>query len=201
VRSIVFRFEYPSFKGESYASPFRRSSDGPSSNVDLDLALESIIVAIASSLLSISGIPAKPIGQLVYLTSSGHSFQIQMGAYDWTTLLLLDFFYVFGLWAYMTFTGRELRSKKYLELGAIGFIIMFLGIGVKVFAQIFITVNSGTLASSGDTATLASMDQIGLVAMFGIAILAVCSTCLFFSVIRFRGQGWPFRSSGSKPIP
>jgi hypothetical protein len=165
------------------------------------LALESVIAVIASSLLSISGIPARPVGQLVYLTSLGHSFQVQMGAYDWATLLLLDFFYVFGLWAYVTFRGRELSSKKYLELGAIGFIIMFLGIGVKVFAQIFVAVSSGTPASGGDAATLANMDQIGLVAMLGIAILAVCSTCLFFSMSRFRGQGWAFGASGSKTMP
>jgi hypothetical protein len=165
------------------------------------LAFESIIVAIASSLLSVSGIPAKPVGQLVYLPSLGHSFQVEMGVYDWATLLLLDFFYVFGLWAYVTFRGRELRSRKYLELGAIGFVVMFLGIGVKVFAQIFVAVNSGTLGSGVDAATLASMDQIGLVAMLGVALLAVCSTCLLFSVSRFRGLGWAFGTSGSKPLP
>ena len=179
---------------------FRRFSDGPSSDVDFGLALESIIAVIASSLLSISGIPARPVGELVYLTSLGHSFQVQVGIYDWVTLLLLDFFYVFGLWSYLTVRGRELSSRKYLGLGAIGFIIMFLGIGVKVFAQIFVVASSGTLASGGDAATLANMDQIGLVALFGVAILAVCSTCLFFSLGRFRGQGWPFGSSGPNPL-
>jgi hypothetical protein len=114
---------------------------------------------------------------------------------------LLDFLYVFGLWAYVTYRGRELRSRKYLELGAIGSIIMFLGIGVKVFAQIFVAVNSGNLASGGDAATLAYMDQIGLVAMLGVAVLAVCGTCLVFSISRFRGQAWPFGSSSSRPMP
>ncbi len=165
------------------------------------MALESVIAVIASSLLSMSGIPAKPVGELVYVTSLSHSFQVQMGAYDWATLLLLDFFYVFGLWSYVTIGGRELSSRNYLGLGAIGFIIMFLGIGVKVFAQILVAVNSGTLASGSDAATLASMDQIGLVTMFGVAILAVCSTCLFFSLSRFRSQGWAFGTSGSKPMP
>jgi hypothetical protein len=137
----------------------------------------------------------------VYLTSLGHSFQIEMGAYDWVTLFLLDFLYVFGLWSFLTVKGREISSKNYLELGVFGFVIMFLGVGVKIFAQIAVAVSSGTLASGGDAATLANMDGIGLVALFGVAILATCSTCLLFSTGRFRGMGWAFGKSGPKPIP
>ncbi len=164
------------------------------------MGLESIIAIIASSLLSFSGIPATAEGGLVYLPFFNHSFQLQIGVTDWASFLLLDFFYLFAVWTFVTIRGDELQSTRYLELGAIGFIMMFLGNGVKVFAQIYVAATSGTLASGVDGATLAAMDTTGLVALFAIVLLTVSATCLLFAKGISKDRTWPFGSTGPKSI-
>jgi len=165
------------------------------------LVFESIVVIIASSLLSFAGIPASAEGAFVYLPSFGHSFQVQIGSVDWASFLLLDFFYVFAVWTFITVRGDELQSARYLEIGTIGFIIMFLGNGVKVFAQIYVAATSGTLRSGFDAATLASMDAAGLVALFEPDFLAVSTTCLLFAKGISRNGEWSLGPTGARPIP
>lgn len=162
---------------------------------------ESMLALVASSLLSVSGIPSFAQGGNVFLPSFNRSFQVQVGIVDWSTYFLLDFFYLFAVWCFVTLRGAELQTRKYLELGAVGFMMMFLASGVKTFVQIYVAASSGALYSGLDASTLASMDSIGLVTFFAIVVLAIGGTCFLLTKKYLGESGWSLGSAGPRSIP
>ncbi|HZY94684.1 MAG TPA: hypothetical protein VFE98_07495 [Candidatus Bathyarchaeia archaeon] len=160
----------------------------------------SLTVAIASFLLSLSGVSVIGGGDFIYVSSARRAFQIQIGIFDWISIFLLDFFYIFAMWTYVTVRGSQLSLRRYLELGCLGLLIVFLGNAVKVFAEVYVAATSGALTSGSDVATMASLDVVGFMVMFGIVLLAVGSTCLVFAKGRAWRLGWPFPSNPSKTV-
>ncbi len=161
----------------------------------------SITVAIATFFLSIAGISVSANGDYIYLAGVSRGVQVQIGVIDWASFLLLDFFYVFAIWTYVTVRGGEFGMRRYLALSVIALPIIFLANALKIFTQIYFIASSGTLTPSYDASVLASMDAVGFMVMFGTVLLIVVGTCL--SVLRWNpaGLGWPSKSIGSKKIP
>ncbi len=142
------------------------------------MAFESFPVAVVASLLSLSGIPTVAVGNYLYLVDARRAVQIQIGVVDGMSFLLFDFFYVFSVWTYVAVKGGGLTTKRYFAMALAGLPIIFLGNALKIFAQIFAAISSGTRGSSLD-AILASTDAIGFAVMFGIVLTMVCATCLW----------------------
>ncbi len=165
------------------------------------VALEaSVTVAIASFLLSLLGVPVTSAGDYIYVSSARRATQVQMGVLDWVGFLLLDLFYVFAMWTYVTVRGKQLETRQYMQLGALGFLVVFLGNAVKVFAEVYVAATSGALASGYDAATIASLDAVGFMVMFGIVLLAVTGTCLAITKGNIGRTWWPFPPKPSKTL-
>lgn len=159
-----------------------------------------VTVAIASFLLSLSGVSFAAGGDYIYLSNARRAVQVQIGIFDWVNFFLLDFFYIFAMWTFVAVRGNQLSTRRYLELGCVGFLVVFFGNAVKVFAEVYTAATSGGLSPGSDAATLASLDAIGFMVMFGIVFLAVGSTCLALAKGNTWRLGWPFHSNPSKTL-
>lgn len=166
------------------------------------MALESVTIAIAAFLLSLSGVSAIAAGDYLYVVNAHRAVLVQIGVMDWMAFLLLDFFYVFAIWTYVTVKGGQFRSRSYLALGAMAFPMIFLGNALKIFAQVFVSATAGTLAASHDAATAASMDALGFGVMLGTVFILLAGTCLFLTRAMPGQFGWLVASNWpEKKIP
>ena len=126
---------------------------------------------------------------------------LEVGLMDWVSLMLVDFFYVFAVWTFVTVRDGGLNTKTYLLFAILASPILFLGNAIKTFAQVYVLVSSGALSSGPVATTAASVDAVGFGSMFGVVLLTVTVTCLF--LLRWpRGHtGWPAASKPSGVIP
>ena len=160
--------------------------------------VDGLITNIVAFLLSLSGIPAFATGNALYFPNINRSIMLEVGLMDWVSLTLVDFFYVFAVWTFVTVRGGGLDPRTYLLFAVLASPILFLGNAIKTFAQVYVLVSSGALGSGPAATTVASAEAVGFASMFGVVLLTVTVTCLFLS----QGHaGWPAASKPSSIIP